>query len=216
MRRRAARACRSRSISDPGKLIEALSDIFKQILSVSTTFVAASVPVNVFNRAEVVDNIYLALFQADDKTRPYWPGNVKKLKVAGLGVSPQLVDVNGDPAIAADGRIKFGAVTYWTDTGALPAADLTKGEVDGADGRSVMRGGAGQQIPGFLGSGPGDANADAGARQLYYDSGGAFTNLDADAATATALQTPPRRGGCGRVPGAREVFARTGRRRPRR
>ena len=37
----------------------ALRNIFQQILSVSTTFVAASVPVNVFNRAEIIDNVYI-------------------------------------------------------------------------------------------------------------------------------------------------------------
>ena len=46
-------------------LARELEDVFKQILSVSTTFVSASVPVNAFNRAEVIDNVYLALFKAD-------------------------------------------------------------------------------------------------------------------------------------------------------
>ena len=156
---------------DPEKLINTLNDIFKQILSVSTTFVAASVPVNVFNRAEVVDNIYLALFQADDKTRPYWPGNVKKLRIAGLGTNPQLVDINDEPAIAADGRIKFDALTFWTDASALPDPDVAEGEVAGKDGRSVLRGGAGQNVPGYIAGGPEEQNSVAGARQLFYDKG---------------------------------------------
>jgi len=175
---------------DPEKLISTLNDIFKQILSVSTTFVAASVPVNVFNRAEVVDNIYLALFQADDKTRPYWPGNVKKLRIAGLGTNPQLVDVNDQPAIAADGRIKFDALTFWTDASALPDPDVAEGEVAGKDGRSVLRGGAGQKVPGYVAGGPEDRNSVAGARQLFYDEGTVLASLDADVATATALQGP--------------------------
>ncbi len=36
---------------NPDELVATLQELFKQILSVSTTFVAASVPVNVFNRA---------------------------------------------------------------------------------------------------------------------------------------------------------------------
>jgi type IV pilus assembly protein PilY1 len=175
--------------SNPDDLIKTLNDIFKQVLSVSTTFVAASVPVNVFNRAEVVDNIYLALFQPDAATRPYWNGNLKKLKVQGIDESnPVLVDANGQPAVAADGRLRFTATTFWTQAGSLPAPDLAAGEVAGADGRSVIRGGGGQNIPGYLSvAGPGLTNA-AGPRRLFYDNGASLTALNADAGTATALQ----------------------------
>ena len=80
---------------------EGYGEIFKQILSVSTTFVAASVPVNVFNRAEITDNVYIALFQVDEQARPYWVGNVKKLKIAGANDSSAagtIVDALGEPA----------------------------------------------------------------------------------------------------------------------
>jgi type IV pilus assembly protein PilY1 len=174
--------------SNPDNLVKTLNDIFKQILSVSTTFVAASVPVNVFNRAEVIDNVYLALFQADEAARPYWNGNMKKLKVQGLNESnPVLVDANGQPAVAADGRLRFTAKTFWTQAASLPAPDVAEGEVAGADGRSVARGGAGQNIPGFLGAGPGLTNA-AGPRKIFYDNGASLAALNADNATATALQ----------------------------
>ena len=62
---------------DPQILIDTLRGILQEILSVSATFVSASVPVNVFNRAEIVDNVYVALFQAEET--PRWSGNVKKL-----------------------------------------------------------------------------------------------------------------------------------------
>ena len=91
---------------DPEELVATFQEIFKQILSVSTTFVAASVPVNVFNRAEITDNVYIALFQVDAQARPYWVGNVKKLRLAGANdptATGELVDANGNPAIAADG-----------------------------------------------------------------------------------------------------------------
>lgn len=113
---------------DPGELVDTLRNIFKQILSVSTTFVAASVPVNVFNRAEIVDNVYFALFQAEEKAR--WKGNLKKLKLGTKdvldpdtgAVSKQFRIVDNSPtpqdAIGADGRILFNALTYWTDNSA--------------------------------------------------------------------------------------------------
>ncbi len=70
---------RALKLEDPTGLLEDLENIFSDILSVSTTFVAASVPVNVFNRTEVVDNVYFALFQAE--STPRWDGNLKKLKI---------------------------------------------------------------------------------------------------------------------------------------
>ncbi len=180
---------------DPDELIETLNNIFQQILSVSTTFVSASVPVNVFNRSEIVDNVYIALFQADPDAKPAWPGSLKKLKIEQDGTTVRLVDALGNDAVAPDGRVNFNALTFWTDGDSLPPPDADENEVDGRDGRAVDRGGAGQKIPGYLGTGPGATNA-AGARQLFTEPD-TFTNgvaadlrpLDANADTAAALQT---------------------------
>jgi type IV pilus assembly protein PilY1 len=175
---------------DPDELVATLQEIFRQILSVSTTFVAASVPVNVFNRAEITDNVYIALFQVDEEARPYWVGNVKKLRLSGANDSSSdgiLVDATGTPAIAADGRIRFDALTDWTIPAALPPADVDAGEVDGRDGRVVDRGGSGQRIPGFILGNPQEANA-LGGRRIFYDrTSSALANLNTDLTTATSL-----------------------------
>ena len=175
---------------DPEELVATLEEIFRQILSVSTTFVAASVPVNVFNRAEITDNVYIALFQVDAEARPYWVGNVKKLRLAGANDASSdgvLVDATGTPAIAADGRIRFDALTDWTLPNALPPADTDAGEVDGRDGRVVARGGAGQRIPGLLSGNPQEANG-LGGRTIYYDrSSTSLAPLNVDATTASGL-----------------------------
>ncbi len=166
---------------DPEELVRTLTDIFNQILSISTTFVAASIPVNVFNRAQVVDNVYLALFQPDAQGRPYWTGNIKKLKLNGLydGTGNVfLADALDQPAVAADGRIRFDALTYWTDPNALSTPNLDEGEMLGRDGRSVARGGAGQQIPGMVNGQIGILNSDIGARQIYYEMGGVLKPMD--------------------------------------
>jgi len=177
---------------NPDELVATLQEIFKQILSVSSTFVAASVPVNVFNRAEITDNVYIALFQVDSKSRPYWVGNVKKLKLDGANsasTTAVLVDATGTPAIAADGRIRFDALTSWTVPAALPAPDLDAGEVAGRDGRVVARGGAGQRIPGFISGSPQEANG-LGGRRIYYDrTSSALAAFNVDLVTATALQS---------------------------
>jgi type IV pilus assembly protein PilY1 len=176
---------------NPDELVATLQEIFKQILSVSTTFVAASVPVNVFNRAEITDNVYIALFQVDAQARPYWVGNVKKLTLEGANSASTdavLVDATGTPAIAADGRIRFDALTHWTDSGSLPPPDLDAGEVAGRDGRVVARGGAGQRIPGVISGNPQEANG-LGGRTIYYDrTSSSLARFDVDVLTASALQ----------------------------
>ena len=177
---------------DPDELVATLQEIFKQILSVSTTFVAASVPVNVFNRAEITDNVFIALFQVDGQGKPYWVGNVKKLRLAGANDSSAtaaLVDATGTPAIAGDGRIRFDALTYWTKPEFLPSPDLDAGEVAGRDGRSVARGGAGQNTPGYLAGNPQEANG-LGGRRIYFDrTASGLANFNVDSLTASALQS---------------------------
>lgn len=188
---------------DPAAVVKAIEDIFNDIVSVSTTFVAASIPVNVFNRSEVLDNAYIALFQANEDNQPSWVGNVKKLKLevykeckAGSAydddgncldydVRLRLIDAGGAPAISdLDGRILASATSFWTedgydlyDTYSL-YNNVNDTLIDGKDGRTVFRGGAGQQIPGFLdpnGTAPEIAtgnisltHSDGSGRQVYY------------------------------------------------
>lgn len=177
---------------NPDDLVATLQEIFRQILSVSTTFVAASVPVNVFNRAEITDNVYIALFQVDEDKRPYWVGNVKKLRLAGANdpsAAGLLVDATGTPAIAADGRIRFDALTDWTIPAALPPADESLGEVAGRDGRVVNRGGAGQRVPGFILGSPQEANG-LGGRRIFYDrTPTSLAALNVDSTVARELQS---------------------------
>ena len=108
--------------ASPEELYNTIKGIFDEILSISTTFVSASVPVNVYNRSEVLDNVYLALFQPLEY--PSWPGNMKKLKLNTDDITNIFLDdANGDAAVAPDGRIKFDALTFWTDASELPFPD---------------------------------------------------------------------------------------------
>lgn len=180
---------------DPRVLVETLKNVFKSILSVSTTFVAPAVPVNVFNRAESEDEVFMALFQAEEL--PFWSGNLKKLKIATVEITnadgtsttvKELQDALGASAIDADGRIKREALTYWTDGASLPAPNLDDHEVDGRDGRGVARGGAGQRIPGFASDAIGAENDDE-TRQIFTENaaGNGLLDLDADPDAASAL-----------------------------
>lgn len=180
--------------SDPASLANTFKNLFSQILSVSTTFVSASVPVNVFNRADYLNDVYLALFQADQNANPFWTGNLKKLMLQQDSTGAWYIgDVNGKPAFAADGRINYDALTFWTDpTGwDVLKADPTKNEISGYDGRSVDRGGAGEQMPGFLSGSVGLQNSDSGARQVFtepssYTNGTDATLMPLDATTTNA------------------------------
>jgi len=178
---------------DPDELVATLSNIFRSVLSVSTTFVAPSVPVNVFNRAETADEVFMALFKADVNRLPSWPGNLKKLRIVEDAISGrrELQDVNGLNAIGLDGRIKPEALTYWTNTGALePPVD--EDAVAGVDGRAVNRGGAGQNIPGYVAGTPGLSNSD-GWRKIYAedfsDVADGLMDLDASDPVADAKWT---------------------------
>ena len=179
-------------LTNPAVLLQDLRAIVSEILSVSTTLVAASVPVNVFNRSDISDNIFLAQFEVDANARPYWNGNLKKLKleetIDSLGSkSLALVDVNSANAISADGRIAFDALTYWTDALNLPTA--VDPEVDGKDGRAVARGGAGQIIPGFLGGAKsiGDSNS-ATTRTVYTETAAGTALMELSVTDGAALQ----------------------------
>jgi len=225
---------------DPDELVDLLSGLFNEILSVSTTFVAASVPANVFNRAETLNEVFLAIFEPDESRTPFWAGNVKKLTTTTIEETISCEDTTGDgiedtcetekrkilvdvleadkenPTSAInpnDGRVRPGALTYWTRTGTddayLPAPITDEEEQEfqeGTDGRKVARGAAGQAKPGFLNNSPGETNNSAsdttlsGPRKIFTEaddddnvtSGMVNLNADADLSTAINLLTDAR------------------------
>lgn len=178
------------SSENPQQLLEDILDIFRDIASVSTTFTAASVPVNVQNRTESLPDMYLAIFKVDEQGKPFWPGNVKKLTIDTQlqpdGSTLTLInDANGVRAFnASTGRISDDALTFWTDPAADDVVNITSGttEISGRDGSSITRGGSGQILPGYRetsGSAktisPSDANGtwatgESDGRQLFINS----------------------------------------------
>lgn len=135
-----------------------------------------------------------------------WPGNLKKLSLAGSAEHAlvQALDAQGKPAFESAGnnrgRLRAGALTRWTDPEALPdyASMILPAA---ADGPLVDLGGAGQKVDGFVSyhagdTGPvgyfiGDTNTaeprgDYPSRQVFYQSPGTTTLLPFDA-SASAL-----------------------------
>lgn len=189
---------------DPDQVVGGLRAVLSRILSVSTSFAPGAVPVNVFSRTQVLDDVYLALFQPDAASKPFWNGNLKKLESRivevpcapdAVGCTPtreiRLVDTLEQNAVDSDGRIRPQALTFWTD-GSQIAADPAKGVLAGRDGRHVHLGGAGQKIPGYISGAPGLANSAAGARQMYVypGSGTSLQPFSADLTSALTYQTP--------------------------
>lgn len=179
---------------------------------ISASLVAGALAAGRHSHGALARDIYFNLFEpgAGDG----WRGNIKKLKIATVdtaadmpaGVTPgeSAGDAGAviaqapltDPPVAAvspqDGQILPDALTFWTDPAGADvlAFDPARGEVPGRDGRSVSRGGAGQQIPGYLVGSPGVRNSDAGARQLYTvepTTGTALLPLDATPASLPTL-----------------------------
>ena len=137
--------------------------------------------------------MFLAQFEVDENARPYWNGNLKKLKLLettdSFGTTTlSLVDVSNMQAIAPDGRIAFDALTYWTDGNTLPTPTGT--EIAGKDGRAVKRGGSAQNIPGFLGGtlSIGDDNGPT-TRTVYTEPSSGTTLLNLGVSNAATLQS---------------------------
>lgn len=193
---------------NPSFVVDIISKVLRQILDVSTTFVAASAPVNVFNRTQTLDSLYLALFQPDPDAKPCWAGNVKKLRLNNQNV---IVGADNQPAInPLNGRIDDDSTSYWTDTSKLPigsgrvrtgeAMPIAPATTPITDGRQVNRGGAGQRIPGLMHAtdredtgAPGNDNTGTN-RKVFYDSGASTlsdldTTLDTNGPLQTALGT---------------------------
>lgn len=96
-------------------IIENLTQIFREIQSVNSTFASASLPINATNRAQNDNQVFIGTFRPDPDTKPRWFGNVKQYKLINSAGDIQLGDVNGNPAINYNtGFVSECAVSAWT------------------------------------------------------------------------------------------------------
>jgi type IV pilus assembly protein PilY1 len=148
-------------LEDIDVTLDSIIGVLEQILSVSATFVSPVLPSNVFNRTDLLNQVYIAIFQADQEKRPAWTGNLKRLAInADDPTNPFLAGSDGGdpagianiPAVGPDGRIDPGTLTFWTYAADIPApgpGNLNPDFALGSDGRSTVHGGAGGVIPGY-------------------------------------------------------------------
>lgn len=193
-------------LTDIDATLRIITDIVEQVLSVSTTFVSPTLPSNVFNRTDLLDQVYIAIFKADEDSKPRWTGNLKRLHLNNDDPSNPFLagddgagGVSGTNAISSDGRISPSTLTVWTHAGDVPAPvnSASADYREGADGRSTVHGGSGGNIPGYrLNYSPGEVNntsstSEDSSRIIYTEpdsrGGSVLRGFNADDSTAIAL-----------------------------
>lgn len=160
---------------DTASLTAALTDLAESFEEDGGLFTAPLVPVDNFNRAQAVNEVYVSVFEPSNTVR--WPGNLKKYgleaSTEGGDLTVSLIDQNRLPAIDTDtGFFADSAQSFWS------------AEADGAD---PTLGGAASQLPA------------ADSRRLFTNIAGADLNAPGgenrvevgnDAITAGLLGAP--------------------------
>lgn len=112
-------------------LTQAFDDIVQAALATNTTFVNSTAPVNSFNRADNLDQLYFALFKPSQFDR--WAGNLKRYRLKTEGTVASIVDADDAPAIDANtGFFKSTARSFWNTS---------------RDGSDITQGGAAVKLP---------------------------------------------------------------------
>ena len=183
-------------LEDVDATIDIITSTLESVLSVSTTFVSPTLPSNVFNRTDLLDQVYIAIFKADEDLKPRWNGNLKRLHInpntttvngqtvslgnpflAGGDGTGRDTSVSSSSAVGPDGRIDQNTITVWTHPADVPAN--TSADEDfrlGKDGRSTVHGGAGGVIPGYrdpnttdsITYNPGNTNPSGATTEISY------------------------------------------------
>lgn len=138
-------------------IVAAIKSALADILSVSATFSAATLPLSASNRSQSDNEVYIGMFRP--YSEPRWFGNLKRYKVGLINSSAELVDIAGEPAVNnLTGFLAECAKSYWTfDRGNYwenlnltppPLSQCTKANIeqwaDAPDGPFVEKGGAAQ------------------------------------------------------------------------
>lgn len=166
----------------------AIESVLSDILSVSTTYAAVTLPLSATNRAQNENQVFIGMFRPDQKARPRWFGNLKRYQLGMFnGTLIELADAQGRQAVnpqtgfAAECAESFwtdDSAAYWEGLGITPAprsqcvSAMQTGEVwsDLPDGPFVEKGGVAQEI-----------RQRTEARDIKTVSGGSLVDLTAAA-----------------------------------
>jgi len=143
------------------EIIAAINSVVGDILSVSSSFAAVSLPLSATNSARRANEIYIGMFRPAPGKSPRWFGNLKRYQLALFNGQAELADVNLRRAVnaltgfASDCAESFWTSDtddYWADLGVNPppegqcqaAVDADKEWSDLPDGPLVEKGGVAQ------------------------------------------------------------------------
>jgi len=151
---------------DTATLTQALANLAKDFSRQASLLTAPTVPLNVFNRSNRLNEVYLSLFQPESTT--HWPGNLKKYQLIETANGKILADANGQAVLTPDNLIDSSAVSLWS-------APLV-------DGQDVRLGGAASRL------------LDPATRNLLTNAAGGMAlsqvNIGNPAITAAMLGAP--------------------------
>lgn len=105
-------------------IVNALNEIFAEILSVNSTFASASLPVSATNRARNENQVFIPMFRPDQFLKPRWYGNLKRYQLANFSSGVDLADSVGSEATNSQtGFVADCAVSWWTSDSPVTSPD---------------------------------------------------------------------------------------------
>jgi type IV pilus assembly protein PilY1 len=135
----------------PSAIANAIDAIFDRILSASTVFTSAALPISVNTQGIYKNQVFIGMFRPDDLMRPRWYGNIKQYKFSydAIANTMSLVDSANNSAISTiTGYVESNAVSYWTNSSTFwvnsPRGSVNPGS-DSPDGEVTEKGGAAQR-----------------------------------------------------------------------
>ncbi len=116
------------SATDLDSLTETLNEIVLGVLDQSTTFTSPSVAVNAFNKTQVLEDLYVSVFEPSELY--HWPGNIKKYKLRNSMIVGQNTSVSA--VNTSTGFFEDTSQSFWSSV---------------VDGSETTVGGAANMIP---------------------------------------------------------------------
>ncbi|SEI48958.1 type IV pilus assembly protein PilY1 [Azotobacter beijerinckii] len=97
-------------------IITAINSALSDILSVSSTFAAVTLPLSATNRAQQENQVFIGMFRPDQEAQPRWFGNLKRYQISLFNGQPELADANREQAInLASGFANECTASFWTE-----------------------------------------------------------------------------------------------------
>ncbi len=178
------------------QIVNAINSAVADILAVSSTFAAVTLPLSTTNTTRQENQVYIASFRPAPGKKPRWFGNLKRYRLATFFGQAELADINLRRATnSSTGLARDCAESYWTsdsdrywenllvepapEGACTEAINAGKEWSDLPDGSFVEKGGVAQMMR----EGPAGS-----ARSLYTVKSNALALIDSSDATALGGQ----------------------------